>query len=318
MTLSPIEQLRLDASGDSLPVSALLRNALAVASELKAPSIPHWISKELSGYADTDVLPPYRIITTTIMCRTRGSIWCLALFDRNQPEEIHLNLPDEVHPNQSANFHLNLPDKPYIRQTRHSLRDPISQIESALSSGKRQVHTLSDFTRISKEAFFLNIGQVPPEFDQELFEELLRASLPSASGKSGLVFNRSLPGCQKKMTLEYGYEITDACLSTVISQVRAQVLEWSKTLGMEAPPSVSFPIWMYKLGHSAFWRMYTLGRSAFWWIYKLGYSGLRWAWSDPVWSKVIATGICTAMFGGLGYSAYLLGWLGRLLRSVGG
>ena len=62
MNASLIDELQLEAAGNAVSVSALLRKALMVAAKLDVSDLPKWIDKELSGYGPDDEVPPYRVV----------------------------------------------------------------------------------------------------------------------------------------------------------------------------------------------------------------------------------------------------------------
>jgi hypothetical protein len=53
-----------------VPVSALLRKALLVASKLGLSDIPEWINNELSGYSSGDSVPAYRVMHGVVKAKT--------------------------------------------------------------------------------------------------------------------------------------------------------------------------------------------------------------------------------------------------------
>lgn len=70
MSSSLIEQLQIDSIDRNVRTSDLLRKAFLVASKLDVPGVPEWIESELSGYASTNDVPPYRRIQGRVMART--------------------------------------------------------------------------------------------------------------------------------------------------------------------------------------------------------------------------------------------------------
>lgn len=63
MSDSVVIELQRDALDRKVPVTDLLRKALVVAKKLKILELEEWITKELSGYSETDTVPDYRVIT---------------------------------------------------------------------------------------------------------------------------------------------------------------------------------------------------------------------------------------------------------------
>lgn len=62
MSDSVVIELQRDALDRKVPVTDLLRKALVVAKKLKISELEEWITKELSGYSETDTVPDYRVI----------------------------------------------------------------------------------------------------------------------------------------------------------------------------------------------------------------------------------------------------------------
>ena len=56
-----VHELQRDAMDSSVSVTDLLRKALVVARKLSVVDIQDWISKELSGYGNSDKIPSYRV-----------------------------------------------------------------------------------------------------------------------------------------------------------------------------------------------------------------------------------------------------------------
>ena len=59
---SLVEQLQADAMNLSVPVVNLLLKTQALATKLDLPDLLKWANRELSGYAQTDEIPPYRMV----------------------------------------------------------------------------------------------------------------------------------------------------------------------------------------------------------------------------------------------------------------
>jgi AbiTii len=59
---SLVEQLQTDAMNLSVPVVNLLLKTKALATKLDLQELLEWANRELSGYAQTDDIPPYRMV----------------------------------------------------------------------------------------------------------------------------------------------------------------------------------------------------------------------------------------------------------------
>jgi hypothetical protein len=59
---SLVEQLQTEAMNLSVPVANLLLKTKTLATKLDLPEVLEWANRELSGYAQTDDIPPYRIV----------------------------------------------------------------------------------------------------------------------------------------------------------------------------------------------------------------------------------------------------------------
>lgn len=63
---SLIEQLQVDAMHLSVPVVNLLLKTKTLATKLDLPNLLNCANHELSGYAQTDEIPPYRMVEERI------------------------------------------------------------------------------------------------------------------------------------------------------------------------------------------------------------------------------------------------------------
>ena len=60
--MSLVMELQRDALNPDNPVSNLLRKALVIATKLDLKNLENWITLELSGYPDQDLVPDYRTL----------------------------------------------------------------------------------------------------------------------------------------------------------------------------------------------------------------------------------------------------------------
>ncbi len=78
---SLIDQIQQEALDESLPVSALLRKALAAATKLGLEEARDWIDKELSGWqGDMKDLPEWRWVRGDVKAQTRYHGWQPVIF----------------------------------------------------------------------------------------------------------------------------------------------------------------------------------------------------------------------------------------------
>jgi len=89
-----ISQIQSDALDESLPVSALLRKALVVATKLALDDAQDWISKELSGWQD-DIkgLPEWRWVRGDVKAETPYHGWQSVIFQDAESAELASKRP---------------------------------------------------------------------------------------------------------------------------------------------------------------------------------------------------------------------------------
>jgi hypothetical protein len=80
---SLVEQLQTDAMNLSVPVVNLLLKTKALATKLDLPDLLNWANHELSGYAQTDEIPAYRMVHGEYKAWNPNHGWQLILFPKS-------------------------------------------------------------------------------------------------------------------------------------------------------------------------------------------------------------------------------------------
>ncbi len=62
-----VQELQADLASSTSSVSDILRKAVIVARKLKVDELAVWINKELNGYSNEEGVPPYRIVTGSLV-----------------------------------------------------------------------------------------------------------------------------------------------------------------------------------------------------------------------------------------------------------
>src|SRR5713101_522529 len=84
--ISLVEQLQAEALDPSVSVVSLLLKAKAPATKLDLQDLLAWVNRELSGYAQTDDIPPYRMVQGEYKAWNPYHGWQPILF----PKSVHV------------------------------------------------------------------------------------------------------------------------------------------------------------------------------------------------------------------------------------
>mgnify|MGYP006954719932 CR=1 FL=1 len=72
---SLIGEIAIEATSDSVRLATLLRRVKLAASRLNIPQLEDWVSKELDGYEDDDIVPEYRRVPGQVVVKNPMRGW---------------------------------------------------------------------------------------------------------------------------------------------------------------------------------------------------------------------------------------------------
>jgi len=70
-----LRQIQADLLDPDVPLSAILRKAKVLASQLRSDELAMWVAQELDGYKDANELPDYRLLDTSVSGNWTNGYW---------------------------------------------------------------------------------------------------------------------------------------------------------------------------------------------------------------------------------------------------
>lgn len=72
-----LAQIQADLLNPNVPLSAILRKAKVLASQLRSDELAMWVAQELDGYKNANELPDYRLLDTSVSGNWTNGYWTL-------------------------------------------------------------------------------------------------------------------------------------------------------------------------------------------------------------------------------------------------